>query len=127
MNLDNGSRFLIPIPDCMRSMLTLKSLTNCLLTGLVILLKMVAKSSFITKEYSLEQTTCRYLTSPVSDAIELFFSGTSSRSWEMVRRCLVLTVLPVTWGGKNIINASKTLKKNALAKYGMDSLKDIKN
>ena len=45
----------------------------------------------------------------------------------MVRRCLVLTVLPVTWGGKNIINASKTLKKNALAKYGMDSLKDIKN
>ena len=30
-------------------------------------------------------------------------------------------------GGKNIINASKTLKKNALAKYGMDSLKDIKN
>jgi cytochrome c6 len=58
----------------MRSMLTLKSLTNCLLTGLVILLKMVAKSSFITKEYSLEKTTCRYLTSPVSDAIELFFS-----------------------------------------------------
>ena len=80
MNLDNGSRFLIPIPDCMRSMLTLKSLTNCLLTGLVLLLKMVAKSSFITKEYSLEKTTCRYLTSPVSDAIELFFSGTSSIS-----------------------------------------------
>ena len=44
----------------------------------------------------------------------------------MVRRYLVLTVLPVTWGVKTSSMLVKPLK-NALAKYGMDSLKDIKN
>lgn len=110
MNLDNGSRFLIPIPDCMRSMLTLKSLTNCLLTGLVILLKMVAKSSFITKEYSLEKTTCRYLTSPVSDAIELFFPALAADLGNGAK-VFSANCASCHMGGKNIINASKTLKK----------------
>ena len=125
MNLDNGSRFLIPIPDCMRSMLTLKSLTNCLLTGLVILLKIVAKSSFITKYYSLEKTTCRYFTSPVSDAIELFFPALAADLGNGAK-VFSANCASCHMGVKTSSMLVKPLK-NALAKYGMDSLKDIKN